>query len=108
NGHINGFSGTATLYATAPQIDGGLAYGPGGVLFFTGYPTNTIGQLKPGSTTPDRTDTLPASTQSVGALAVVPAGYPGAGNLHILAYNNNGYFTAAMTPDGNGTYGISN
>ena len=29
NGHINGFSGTATLFASAPYNDGGVTYGPG-------------------------------------------------------------------------------
>lgn len=51
-GHINGFSGPATLFATAPYIDGGLTYGPGGVLFYTGYPTDTLGEIKPGSSAP--------------------------------------------------------
>src|SRR5664279_339996 len=55
-GHITGFTGSATLFSTAPYIDGGLTYGPGGVLFYTGYPNNTIGQIKPGSTSPDRID----------------------------------------------------
>ena len=39
-GHITGFSGTASVFASAPQIDGGLEYGPGGVLFYTGYSSN--------------------------------------------------------------------
>lgn len=104
NNHVTGFSGTSSLFASAPQIDGGLAYGPGGVLFYTGYPNNTLYQIKPGSTAPDRFDALPSATQSVGALAFVPGGFPGAGGFHILSYNNNGYFTASLTPDGNGTY----
>jgi hypothetical protein len=54
NSHIIGFTGSATLFSTAPNIDGGLAYGPDGVLFYTGYPINTLGQIKPGSTTPDK------------------------------------------------------
>lgn len=51
-GNINGF-GAATLFSTAPNIDGGLAFGPGGDLFYTAYPTNNLGEIKPGSTSPD-------------------------------------------------------
>src|SRR3954454_3425540 len=32
-GHINGFSGSASRFGDAAWIDGGLAYGPGGALF---------------------------------------------------------------------------
>jgi hypothetical protein len=32
--------GPATPFATSPFIDGGLAFGPGGDLFFTEYPNN--------------------------------------------------------------------
>src|SRR5689334_11132336 len=52
--HITGFSGSATLFSTAPNIDGGLAYGPNNVLFYTAYPINRLGQIKPGSTAPDK------------------------------------------------------
>jgi len=58
--HITGFSGAATLFSTAPNIDGGLAYGPGGVLFYTTYSNNMLGQIKPGSSTPDRVIDLSA------------------------------------------------
>lgn len=54
DGHIVGFSGPASFYATAPNIDGGLAFGPDGVLFATGYSNNTLLQIKPGSTSPDK------------------------------------------------------
>ena len=40
-GRMTGF-GTPTLFSTAPNIDGGLSFGPGGVLFFTRYSTNDI------------------------------------------------------------------
>ena len=59
DGHITGFDGVATFVATAGTgsvgIDGGLTYGPDDVLFFTTFADNKIGQLKPGSTTPDHT-----------------------------------------------------
>ncbi len=104
-GHVAGFVGTASLFSAAPFIDGGLAYGPGGVLFFTGYPVNVIGQIKPGSTSPDKTVTAPV-TASVGSLAFVPAGFAGAGNLAIASYNDGTFCQAPVTPDGTGTFDI--
>ncbi|MCA8973369.1 MAG: PEP-CTERM sorting domain-containing protein, partial [Planctomycetes bacterium] len=53
-GFITGFSGTATMVSTAPYIDGGLCYGPGGVLFCTTYNNNNLLQIKPGSSVPDK------------------------------------------------------
>ncbi len=106
-GHINGFTGSASLFSTAPNIDGGLAYGPGGVLFFTGYPNNTIGQINPGSTVPDRIDNLGTSVGcSVGALGFVPAYAPGAGSFKIVSYSTGQFYNAVLTPDGSGTYNI--
>jgi len=106
-GAITGL-GTATLYSTAPNIDGGLAFGPGGVLFFTGYPNNTIGQIKPGSTVPDRITTVTSNgiSGSVGSLVFVPPGYNGAGQLKVLSYNASTWETLpySLASDGSGTY----
>lgn len=110
-GHITGFSGPATPYASAPNIDGGLSFGPGGVLFFTGYPINTLGQIKPGSVAPDKVINLngltPAVASSVGSLAFVPAGFAGAGGMKLLSYNSDNWYSATLTPDGTGTYDVS-
>lgn len=107
--HITGFSGSATLFATAPQIDGGLAYGPNNVLFATGFPTNTLMQFKPGSTSPDRTDSLTSLgiTSSVGAMGFVPAGFNGAGRLKIASYNGGGFYDVDYSADGSGTYNLT-
>jgi hypothetical protein len=109
-GHITGFQGAATLYATAPYIDGGLAYAPNGDLLYTAYPTNQIGEIKPGSTSPDKMVDLNSLgvTSSVGSLAIVPSGFPGAGSFKIASYNGGGFYSASLTPDGSGTYNISN
>lgn len=106
NGHLTGFSGTATLVSTAPNIDGGLAYAPNGVLFYTGYPINTMGQIKPGSTAPDRIDSMgPFGVGgSLGTLAFVPANFPGAGQLKLASYSGGGFYSLTISPDGNGTY----
>lgn len=108
-GRITGFQGTATLFSTAPYIDGGLAYGPGGVLFFTGYPTNELGQIKAGSTSPDRVISLSplGVASSVGALGFVPPGFPGAGELKLASYNASQFYGFTLAPDGSGTFDIT-
>jgi hypothetical protein len=106
--HIIGFSGSATLYATAPFIDGGLSFGPGNVLFFTGYPVNTIGEIKPGSTSPDKIVSMAGLVaSSVGSLAFVPSGFAGAGGFKIASYNGGGWYDGTLNPDGTGTYDIT-
>lgn len=107
DGGITGFVGTATLVSTAPGMDGGLAYEPTtGVLFYTGYSQNEIGQILPGSSTPDRIDNVTANgiASSVGSLAFVPAGAPGAGRLKVVSYNSFDFYDVPFTPDGNGTF----
>jgi hypothetical protein len=107
--HITGFTGAATLYSTAPNIDGGLAYGPGGVLFYTTFSNNLLGQIKPGSSAPDKLIDLTAAgvNGSTGSVNFVPAGFPGAGGIRILSYSGGGFYSAALTPDGSGTYDLS-
>ncbi len=108
--HITGFSGTATVFADAPYNDGGVAYGPGGVLFLARWPVNELGQLKPGSTAADTViDLTPYGVApSPGGLNFVPAGYPGAGQLKLASYDTNQWYTAELAPDGTGTYTITN
>ncbi len=105
--HITGFSGSATLFSTAPNIDGGLAYGPGGVLFYTAFPNNQIGEIKPGSSSPDKIVSLSGVTSSVGSLNFVPAGFGGAGGFKILSYSGGGQYSATLSSDGTGTYDIT-
>lgn len=108
-GHITGFSGPATQFSTAPNIDGGLVYGPGGVLLFTEYPNNALGEIKPGSLSPDKTVNLALAgvVGSVGSVNFVPAGFPGAGEFKIASYSGGGFYNATLTPDGSGTYDVS-
>ena len=112
NNSITSF-GAPTLLATAPNIDGGLAFGPGGVLFYTGYDTNIIGQIKPGSTAPDKITNLSTLTpnsvaSSVGSLAFVPSGFSGAGNFKIASYDAGTFYSASLVADGSGTFNIQN
>lgn len=98
NGLVTGF-GTASLFAASPNIDGGLTFGPNGVLFFTGYPINTIGQIKPGSTVPDKITQFSATEipQSMGSLVFVPQGYSGAGQLKVLSFNGGTWETLSYS-----------
>lgn len=107
--HITGFTGSAALYSEGQYNDGGVVFGPGGVLFYTRYPVNEIGQIEPGSTVNDRIIGLTALgvTSSVGALNFVPGGFPGAGQLKIVSYNAGTWYTASYSPDGAGTYNIT-
>jgi hypothetical protein len=114
NGHITGFvpnstQQVATASGGAGGIDGGLQVGPGGVLFFTSYPDNHLGEVKPGSASPDKLINLTAAgvTSSTGALSFVPGGFANAGHLKISSYNGGGIFDTTLSPDGSGTYNIA-
>jgi hypothetical protein len=103
--------GPATPFATSPFIDGGLAFGPGGDLFFTEYPNNQIGEILPGGTSPAYTSPDLSSvgvTSSVGTVAFIPAGFNGAGSFVIGSYSGGALCTAPLTPDGTvtGAYDI--
>ncbi len=108
SGHITGF-GTPKLYASAPNIDGGLAVGPGGVLFVTAYPVNNLMEFKAGSTSPDLTIPLDplGVTSSVGTLQFVPPGMPGAGDFKIVSYDSVVWDNGSLSPNANGTYDLT-
>ncbi|MCX6921774.1 MAG: Ig-like domain-containing protein, partial [Verrucomicrobia bacterium] len=116
NGHITGFSGSATYFADAAGlplsgggIDGGLIYGPGNVLFYASYSDNSIGQIKPGqSTVAKQTDLGTINVEgSTGSLVIVPPGMPGAGRLKILSYKASKWYDTTLSPDGSGTYNFA-
>jgi hypothetical protein len=115
NGHIVAF-GVPQLYAVAPNIDGGLAFGPGGQLLFTQYPSNGLGEIVgPCSTaapcnTVDKTVDLTSTgvTTSVGSIGIVPNGISGAGNFFIASYSSGQFYQASLSPDGSGTLNITN
>lgn len=112
SGNITGFSGTASFFAdafgpgNAGGIDGGLAYGPDGVLFYTAFSNNGIGQIKPGSTGPDKLTTAPIGG-TVGTLAFVPTGFAGAGMLALASYSQSTFGLYSLTPDGSGTFNLT-
>jgi Ca2+-binding RTX toxin-like protein len=109
NGHISSWDGTATRVADAPNIDGGLVYAPNGVLMYTAYPINVLGQIKTGSTAPDKLIDLTAEgiSSSTGTLQFVPTGVPGAGSLKIASYNAGTFYDVDLTDAGDGTYDVA-
>ena len=126
--HITSFTG-GTQLATAPGlvgggtsgqaqggIDGGLTYGPNNVLFYTSFPDNGLGQIKSGSTAPDKLIDLYTTAGwaaaggpigGVGALQFVPSGFPGAGKLKICSWTDGVWHSTTLAADGTGTYNIS-
>jgi hypothetical protein len=105
SGQIIG-TGTATPVITVGGTDGGLAFGPGGVLFNTWFGANNLNQTKPGSVATDRVDGLFALglNATVGTCTFVPAGMPGAGRLKVCSWTPALFHDVPLTPDGTGTY----
>ncbi|MGH7130609.1 MAG: GC-type dockerin domain-anchored protein [Phycisphaerales bacterium] len=108
---ITGWVGTAEVFSTAPWIDGGLCYNLDGVLFFAAYPTNQIGYIQPGGTTPARTfdlNTTPGNTvgSSTGTVQFIPPGFRGAGSLIVGSYNGGGWDKITLLNDGPLHYAI--
>jgi hypothetical protein len=108
-GHITGFTGPAKVFEDAAYNDGGVTYGPGGVLFLTLWPENKLQQIKPGSTGVDKLLDLAALevAQSSAALAFVPPGLPGAGALKLISWGGGQWYTLDYRPDAAGTYDIA-
>lgn len=104
-GHITGFSGAATVYSDGVNNDGGVVFGPGGVLFLARWPSNEIGQIKPGSADTKVVGlTALGVASSIGGINFVPTGFPGAGQLKVVSYNTAKWYSLPFTPDGIGTY----
>jgi hypothetical protein len=106
--HITGFTGAASRFAEAPYNDGGVTFGPGGVLFLARWPVNELGQIKPGSATADKVVSMTpfGVPSSLSALAFVPAGFPGAGRFKLVTYASGDWYDAGLVADGNGTFDL--
>ena len=109
SGHITGFSGSATVFAEAPYNDGGVTYGPGGVLFASRWPVNELAQYLPGSTTPDKIINMAALgvAGSHSALTFGPFDRSYAGRMKVSSWGGGQFYDAVYTPDGFGTYDIT-
>jgi len=103
--------GAGTVLGFGIFNDGGIAFGPGGVLFYSEYPGNSIGEVVPPNYSADfKTVALtPLGVgASVGALNFVPAGYNGAGQFKVVSLDTDGFYTIPLTPDGIGGYDLGN
>lgn len=112
--HIVGFSGTAQRYggdgATIGEYnDGGVVFGPGGVLFTARWPINGLGQTRPGSIDEDKIiDLAPMGVaSSLAAINFVPAGFAGAGQIKLVSWSLGQWYSASLAPDGAGTYDLA-
>ena len=110
---ITGFSGSATLYRGPASMigeynDGGVVFGPGGVLFTSRWPVNQLGQTKPGSLDEDKIIDLAALgvADSHAALNFVPATFGGAGTVKLVSWEGGEWYSASLAPDGAGTYDL--
>lgn len=107
--HITGFTGTPTAIGSVGTYnDGGVTYGPGGVLFTSQWPVNMLGQTKPGSTAEDKVIDLAALgvAGSHSAINFVPTGFGGAGGMKLVSYGGGQWYNASYSPDGSGTFNI--
>lgn len=107
--HITGFTGSAQAFCAAPFNDGGVTYGPGGVLFASQWPANKLSEIKPGSTQVDKTVDLATLgvADSHAALFFVPASHPGAGRCKMVSFAAGQWYDAVLTADGSGTYDVT-
>jgi len=103
-GHITGYSGTSTLFATAGNNDGGLFFAPNGTMLYTRYPLNELGQLLTNSTTMITNLTPLGVNSSVGSVMLVPTGFVGAGKLVFASYNSGTVHQLPYTIGVNGEY----
>ena len=105
---ITGFGGAAVLYREAPNNDGGIIFDQYGTLLFTRYSMNELGQILPDNSYISIPLTGYGIASSVGALAFIPEGYPGAGGLVFSSYNAAIMYNVPFTKDANGQYILSN
>jgi PEP-CTERM motif len=108
--HIIGFSGSATQLGEVGEFnDGGVVFGPGGVLFTAQWPDNNLGQTKPGSLDEDKITPLGPlgiGGESISAINFVPAGFGGAGSMKIVSWEDGNFYDVDFAPDGTGTFDL--
>lgn len=107
--HITGFTGSpVAIGSVGAYNDGGVTYGPGGVLFTSRWPVNGLGQTKPGSVAEDKIIDLAALgvANSHAAINFVPTGFGGAGSMKLVSWSGGQWYDASYSPDGLGTYDI--
>jgi hypothetical protein len=108
DGHITGWGGSATRVADAAYNDGGVLYGPEGVLLFARWPANELGEIRPGSALTDKiVDLEPLGVgNSVAGVALTPAGTSAPGTLQLMSWSSGKWQSASLVPDGMGTLDV--
>jgi len=108
--NITGFGAPVAVGNVGEYNDGGVAYGPGGVLFTAQWNQNRLGQTKPGSTDEDKIiDLAPlgiTTNSSISGLGFVPGSMSGAGRFKVVSYSGGSWYDVVLAPDGNGTFDI--
>lgn len=108
--HIVGFVGDAQRYGLAigEYNDGGVVFGPGGVLFTSRWPINGLGQTKPGSTNEDKIIELGplGVASSHAAINFVPSDFSGAGQVKLVSWSGGQWYSGTLAPDGSGTFDL--
>jgi hypothetical protein len=109
-GHVTGFGAITAFGEVGEYNDGGIAYGPDGVLFTSQWEENGLGQTKPGSTDEDKVIDLNAlgitTDSSISGLNFVRSGFSGAGRMKAVSWAGGSWYDIVLTPDGSGTYDI--
>lgn len=112
-GAITGFSGSAQRFggpsgSVGEYNDGGVVFGPGGVLFTARWPINGLGQTKPGSIDEDKIIELAplGVANSLAAINFVPSGFGGAGQIKLVSWSGGQWYSASLAPDAQGTYDL--
>lgn len=110
DGHITGFGAPTTFGDIGEYNDGGIAYGPDGVLFTAQWNENKLGQTKVGSTDEDKIIDLTAlgitTDSSISGLNFVPSGMSGAGKFKIVSWSGGSWYDVVLAADGSGTFDI--
>ena len=109
--HINGFTGTASVFGEGTYNDGGLTYTPDGVLLASRWPVNQLGESKAGSHTTDKIIDLNGAPYNVAtshaALNFVPAGFATTGHVKMVSWGGGQWYDGTLSPDGAGTYNLN-
>jgi PKD repeat protein len=106
-GHVSGFEGPPAAVADLPNGDGGMVYGPGGVLFTAQWPNQNLVQFEPGSSQIDKTLSLLALGPRDVSINFVPHGLPGQCSLKFVSYFTGDWWSANVQLDGSGTFDVT-
>jgi pimeloyl-ACP methyl ester carboxylesterase len=107
--HILDFSNSGTYFASAPYVSTGMAYGPENLLFYSRWPVNELGEIKPGSALTDKIIGLSALgvTPSVSGMNFVPDDFSNAGELRLVTKQTSDWYAATLSLESDGTYSIA-